>query len=233
MAQKFKRFLSLVFCVLMLTGALNINAFATDVSSDEAVAWVKSNLGRRFGGGWCVDLIEAYYEFLGETPNDIAARNYAGVDLPEGWTRTKGGIPQKGDILIYTNGYNGHVGIYESDYSTYHQNWSGCMYVVNYGGLYSWRQYWGCIHPNFSDDPVIETEEKDEDKPAYHGVDDTPVSVFAMAEADPEQPQIISETDTTPAVAGATDRLSAVVSFFTVLLKGLSIIIDLVQQIAK
>ncbi|MBR6702309.1 MAG: hypothetical protein IKI78_04120, partial [Clostridia bacterium] len=70
MIQKLKRFLSLAFCVLMLAGALNVNAFAVSVTSDEAIGWVRSNLGHRFGGGYCVDLIEAYYQYLGETPND-------------------------------------------------------------------------------------------------------------------------------------------------------------------
>ena len=218
----------------MFSGALGINASATSVTSDEAVAWVKSNLGHRFGGGYCVDLIEAYYQFLGETPNDIAGRNYASVTLPDGWTRTKGGIPQKGDILIYTNGYYGHVGIYESDYSTYHQNWSGCMYVVQYTGHYSWRCYWGCIHPNFGDDPQIEeTKETEETVSNYHGADDKPVSVFAAAELAPDSPLTGADTGDTPDVAGASDTLSSVIGFFALLVKGLSIISGIIGKIIK
>ena len=57
---------------------------------------------------------------------------------------------QKGDILIYTNSELGHVAIYESDNSTYHQNWSNQLYVTNYDGYYTYKSYWGCIHPNFN-----------------------------------------------------------------------------------
>ncbi|MBR5112338.1 MAG: CHAP domain-containing protein [Clostridia bacterium] len=232
MTQKLKRILSLALCVLMLSGVFAVNASATSVTSDEAVAWVKSNLGHRFGGGYCVDLIEAYYQFLGEAPNDIAGRSYASVTLPKGWTRTKGGIPQKGDILIYTNGYYGHVGIYESDYSTYHQNWSGCMYTVQYTGLYSWRCYWGCIHPNFGDDPKIEETEKEEPVSTYHGADDKPVSVFAAAELVPDSPLTGADSGA-PDVAGASDTLSSVIGFFTVLVKGLAFISSLFGKIIK
>lgn len=48
--------------------------------------------------------------------------DYSSNALPAGWTRTAGGQPQKGDILVYKNKGVGHVAIYESDYVTYHQN---------------------------------------------------------------------------------------------------------------
>ena len=215
----------------MLAGALNVNAFAVSVTSDEAIGWVRSNLCHRFGGGYCVDLIEAYYQYLGETPNDIAARKYASVTLPDGWTRTRGGIPQKGDILIFTNGYYGHVAIYESDYSTYHQNWSGCMYTIQYTGLYSWRQYWGCIHPNFSDDPQI--EETEETVSDYHGADDRPVSVFTAAELALDSRLTGDESSNGPDVAGASDTLSSIVAFFTLLIKGIAAIADIIGKFTK
>lgn len=40
----------------------------------------------------------------------------------------RGGTPQKGDILVFSGNSNnpyGHVAIYESEYSTYHQNFDG------------------------------------------------------------------------------------------------------------
>ena len=145
-----KRVIAVFLCAALLVCPFALNASATSKSSDEAVAWVRSNLGKSFGTGYCVDLICAYYEFLGESPYLIPASSYITVTLPAGWTRTQGGVPQKGDILIYTNSEIGHVAIYESDYSTYHQNWSNQHYVTNYTGHYTWKNYWGCIHPNFS-----------------------------------------------------------------------------------
>ena len=145
-----ERIIAVLLCVTLLVCPFALNASATSKSSDEAIEWVKSNLGNTFGTGYCVDLIRAYYQFLGESSSLIPASSYITVTLPEGWTRTQGGIPQKGDILIYTNTEIGHVAIYESDYSTYHQNWSNQLYVTNYTGYYAWKNYWGCIHPNFN-----------------------------------------------------------------------------------
>ncbi|MBR4766731.1 MAG: hypothetical protein IK085_08215 [Clostridia bacterium] len=144
-----ERIIAVLLCVALLICPFALNASATSKSSDQAIEWVKSNMGKIFGTGYCVDLIRAYYEFLGESSPLIPASSYITVTLPEGWTRTKGGVPQKGDILIYTNTEVGHVAIYESDYSTYHQNWSNQPYVTNYDGYYAWKSYWGCIHPNF------------------------------------------------------------------------------------
>lgn len=67
----------------------------------------------------------------------------------------KGGVPQKGDILVYTGG-TGHVAIAETTQYSWHQNWSG-NYVQrvqwNYNSGFSYnnvaRTYWGCIRPNF------------------------------------------------------------------------------------
>ena len=144
-----ERIIAVLLCVTMLICPFALNASATSKTSDEAIEWVKMNEGKTFGTGYCVDLIRAYYQFLGESSSLIPASSYITVDLPAGWTRTQGGIPQKGDILIYTNTEVGHVAIYESDYSTYHQNWSNRLYVYNYNGYYTWKNYWGCIHPNF------------------------------------------------------------------------------------
>ena len=62
---------------------------------------------------------------------------------------------QKGDILVYSgNGENpyGHVAIYESDYSTWHQNFASQRKVVHvtnirYNGFTN--PYWGVIRPDF------------------------------------------------------------------------------------
>ena len=70
--------------------------------------------------------------------------------------RLQNAQPQKGDILVYSgNAANkyGHVAIYESDYSTWHQNYAYQRKVVHvtnvrYNGFDN--PYWGVIRPDFS-----------------------------------------------------------------------------------
>ncbi len=137
-----------------------LTASATDKTADEAIAWAKSKINQSLdydgNGKWCVDLILGYYTFLGASWSSGDAKNYATNTLPEGWTRIKGAVPQKGDILVYSGNEKnpaGHVAIYESDYSTYHQRYSDHQYVenitdVSYNGMFN--PYWGVIRPNFS-----------------------------------------------------------------------------------
>lgn len=158
-----KKVLSVFLTLLMIISIIpvsNITASAaTTCTADEAIAWCESNLGKGLdfdgNGYYCVDLTVKYYQYLGVTPYYGNANTYADATPPSGWTKTKGGIPQKGDILVYTGGL-GHVAIFESTNVSYHQNWSGA-YVekVNrpYNQSYTFGgntiSYWGCIHPDF------------------------------------------------------------------------------------
>ncbi len=164
-----KRIISFVTSVVVLLGLLTVfpkdcdlEASATSVTADQAIAWVQSKLGATVGSGECVALIKEYYTYLGVTPVNGDAKTYSTdknkVPSASGWQRLEGATPQKGDILIYTGGY-GHVAIYESDYSTYHQNWSG-TYVQKLTRYYKnsfytstegvTKYYWGVIRPNFA-----------------------------------------------------------------------------------
>ena len=148
-----------VLCVLCLYTANE--AKATSKTSDEAINWVKSQVGNSIDadgayGAQCVDLIRAYYNFLGVAQVRGNGCDYATNQLPSGWTRIKGAQPQKGDILVYTGGY-GHVAIYESDYVTYHQNYNGKKKVTRETFAYNspayitnYTPYWGVVRPNFS-----------------------------------------------------------------------------------
>ena len=148
-----------VLCVLCLYTANE--AKATSKTSDEAINWVKSQVGNLIDadgayGAQCVDLIRAYYNFLGVAQVRGNGCDYATNQLPSGWTRIKGAQPQKGDILVYTGGY-GHVAIYESDYVTYHQNYNGKKKVTRETFAYNspayitnYTPYWGVVRPNFS-----------------------------------------------------------------------------------
>ena len=161
--KKTKKILSLILAILMLVSVvpvtdLSIRANATTKSADDAINWVRSQVGKSIDtDGFpsnqpyqCVDLIKAYYSYLGVSPVSGNGADYASNALPAGWQRLQGVQPQKGDILVYTGGY-GHVAIYESDRVHYHQNFDNMYYVTKvtykYNGLSN--PYWGVIRPNW------------------------------------------------------------------------------------
>ena len=125
-------------------------------TADDAINWVRSLNGQPVGSGECVALIKAYYSYLGQTSPGGNGADYSWNQLPAGWQRLQNAQPQKGDILVYSgNAANkyGHVAIYESDYSTWHQNYAYQRKVVHvtnvrYNGFDN--PYWGVIRPDFS-----------------------------------------------------------------------------------
>ena len=161
--KKTKKILSIFLALLMIASIIpmtSITASATSRTPDDAMGWCQSELGHSLDyDGWygaqCVDLIAYYYQWLGVTTPGGNGCDYATNALPSGWTRVQGGTPQKGDILVYSgNSANpyGHVAIYESDYSHYHQNFNGHSYVekittIRYNGFSN--PYWGYIRPNW------------------------------------------------------------------------------------
>ena len=170
MKKKVKQIFAALLVTVMLVGAAPIATFnvsAASCSADEAINWLWTVNGKSLDydgayGAQCVDLIAYYYANLGVTTPGGNANQYSSNALPAGWQRTKGGTPQKGDILVYAGGSGyGHVAIYESDTVTWHQNWSG-HYVQRLTGR-SYKSlkasdgspYWGCIHPNFNN--VVDT----------------------------------------------------------------------------
>ena len=153
-----KRVLSLVLAVILIVGLLPTAAFASTngKTADDAINWVRSLNGQPVGSGECVALIKAYYSYLGQTSPGGNGVDYWYNALPAGWTRIPNAQPQKGDILVYggnsENKY-GHVAIYESDRSTWHQNYADQRKVVNvtnvrYNGFNN--PYLGVIRPDFS-----------------------------------------------------------------------------------
>ena len=153
----------IVFVLLFVSVLLiPISVHATSYSSDNAIAWLQEQEGRSidydgYYGAQCVDLIMAYYKYLIGYNVGGNGDDYATNTLPSGWTRTKNGQPQKGDILVYAGGTGaGHIAIYESDNVTWHQNYNG-QYVrrvtnKHYTSFVAFdgATYWGCIHPNFN-----------------------------------------------------------------------------------
>ena len=153
-----RRVLCLILAVIMVACLLPTAAFASTngKTADDAINWVRSLNGQPVGSGECVALIKAYYSYLGQTSPGGNGADYSWNQLPAGWQRLQNAQPQKGDILVYSgNGENpyGHVAIYESDYSTWHQNFASQRKVVNvtnirYNGFDN--RYWGVIRPDFS-----------------------------------------------------------------------------------
>ena len=152
-----KRVLSLVLAVILIVGLLPTAAFASTngKTADDAINWVRSLNGQPVGSGECVALIKAYYSYLGQTSPGGNGVDYWYNDLPAGWTRIPNAQPQKGDILVYGSSSDnkyGHVAIYESDYSTWHQNYAYQRKVVNVTNVKYNRftnPYLGVIRPDF------------------------------------------------------------------------------------
>ena len=165
---------ALCLLVLLFSVALalpvNANASTNGHTAQEALAWVKAQVGKSLDydgvyGAQCVDLIKYYYDFLGCA--SYARGNgcdYATNALPSGWARYQGAQPQPGDILVYSgndsNPY-GHVAIYEADRVTYHQNLDYNQWVVCSSYQYNrlGNPYWGVIRPDFVSAPVSATWE--------------------------------------------------------------------------
>ena len=124
-------------------------------TADDAINWVRSLNGQTVGSGECVALIKAYYSYLGQTSPGGDGKDYSWNQLPAGWTRIQNAQPQKGDILVYgwsAKNPAGHVAIYESDNSTWHQNFGSARYVTQVTYRYNSfdNPYWGVIRPDFS-----------------------------------------------------------------------------------
>ena len=152
-----KRVLSLVLAVIMVACLLPTVAFASTngKTADDAINWVRSLNGQTVGSGECVALIKAYYSYLGQTSPGGDGKDYWTNNLPAGWTRIPNAQPQKGDILVYgwsAKNPAGHVAIYESDYSTWHQNFGSARYVTQVTFRYNSfdNPYLGVIRPDFS-----------------------------------------------------------------------------------
>lgn len=154
-----KRIMSLMLAVVLASMPF-IPAFGqTDHTVSEAMNWCDSKLGKTVGSGQCVALIQAYYTYLGVSKVSGNACDYATNSLPSGWSRKKGGVPKKGDILVYTGAKYGHVAIYAGGTTSYHQNMSGKYVEKKTSWNYdkSWyskaeggtKSYWGYIRPNW------------------------------------------------------------------------------------
>ena len=152
-----------VFMLMLLFFPIETKASTGGRSADDAINWARSQVGIGLDydgayGNQCVDFICYYYQYLGQRSPGGNGSDYTWNALPAGWTRIQGAVPRKGDILVYTGGFNnyGHVAIYAADRETYHQNFDGHPYVekitYKYNGLTT--PYWGVIRPDFGSAPA-------------------------------------------------------------------------------
>ncbi len=167
----------------------------TEHTQAEAVEWLHSMVGTGIDydgayGAQCVDFIKAYYDWLGVEAAHGDAQDYRTNRLPDGFLRIENAEPMPGDVLIYTGGKYGHVGIFEAEHATYHQNW-GQPYVrqltARYDAISDSRFYWGVIRPCFPEyvDPVLDgwtTPDGMKEGQTYHpgGIVTCPVDIVSV-----------------------------------------------------
>lgn len=129
-------------------GVENNNAYSADSTAhtqNEAVSWAKNQIGKSIDTDnyppgqiyQCVDLVKAYYQYLGVTTPSGNAEAYRYKNVPSGWTRVYGNY-KPGDVAVwkpsyrygyYSTGATGHVGIITAADSSFvyviNQNFSG------------------------------------------------------------------------------------------------------------
>jgi surface antigen len=129
--------------------------------SNKGADWALAQIGKSIdydgvSGVQCVDLIKAYYAYLGVSPVKGNGCDYINNALPTGWQRIKNTsdfIPQPGDIAIWTSsvgGGYGHVAIVVSgelhEFASVDQNWK-CKSAQKI--THSYSGFWGVIRPKF------------------------------------------------------------------------------------
>lgn len=125
--KKIKKF---VFILLLSLCVMNVTKYSVNAATvSDAMSWCDGLINKKVGSGQCVALIQSYYEYLGKSRSYGNACDYATNSLPSGWSRVKGGVPQAGDILIYTGAKYGHIAIYAGGTTSYHQNMKASFLV--------------------------------------------------------------------------------------------------------
>ena len=127
---------ALLLSMAFFVGSVNAEASTTKTKT-QALAWMKNHADKKdsinydnAAGAQCVDLIYAYYNYLGAAVKGGNACAYTSNSLPSGWkryTNSSGFVPQPGDICVWgsyagvsgvTGSEYGHVGLVYSGNST-------------------------------------------------------------------------------------------------------------------
>ena len=174
MKKLLKVFLSIFLVMTCLAFVQPTKADASACTAWVAITWLDQRVGTTFGSGQCVNLIQAYYDYLGYAPDYTSnGKNYATNALPDPkWVRVQGGVPQPGDILVYLGTSEvpeGHVAILgENGTTTFHQNCGHILSVQKVTGTAyngfgiedDYNPYWGYIRPVWGDPHGVLDDDK-------------------------------------------------------------------------
>lgn len=149
------------------------SAGSTAHNQSEAVAWARGQIGRSIDTDnyppgqvyQCVDLVKAYYQYLGASTPSGNAEAYRYQNLPSGWTRVYGNY-RPGDIAVwkpnykygyYMTGATGHVGIITSTDATgvyvVNQNFSGITHCTQ--NRFPVQVLASAIRPDFNNSAAV------------------------------------------------------------------------------
>ncbi|MBD5524983.1 MAG: hypothetical protein HDR04_11330 [Lachnospiraceae bacterium] len=132
-----------------------ITTYAMTTQND-AVNWIKDQIGKKIGNGECVDLTKAYFEYMGFSSDDFRgnATAYANMNPPSGWQKILRAKPiQAGDVVIWSGG---HVALAISDSMLVEQNYLNVKNCEEHPMVkpgydrYALSDYWGVWRPNFA-----------------------------------------------------------------------------------
>ena len=153
----------LILSLIVISPLSNFSTVKVSATTqNDAVNWVNNQLNKTYRGNYgaqCVDLIKAYYAYLGVAGYAVGnACDYATNALPSGWTRVYSNY-QPGDIAVFkTNdsrsgtGPYGHVGIFlsadEVGFNVMNQNYNYQSYCTINRFYYSSLQC--AIRPAFT-----------------------------------------------------------------------------------
>lgn len=144
--------------LVMVDGPMEAKAMTTQ---SEAVNWIISQKGKAIDadgayGAQCVDLVKAYFDYLGVARITGNAKDYAYKTPPSGWQSIQGASIQSGDVVIWTGNEYGHVALAISDSKIVEQNFQNKQYCTEYDmntpgyNRYTHDGYWGVWRPNFN-----------------------------------------------------------------------------------
>ena len=158
--------LAFCLCLALLPGAAS--ASTGGHSQSDAVAWANARINEQWAQDvdgassvQCVDLIKAYYQYLGQSAVRGNGSDYTSNSLPSGWQRIQsysGFVPEPGDVVVWDESFcqYGHVAIVISANSstlTCAETRNIYAYPNNYkchSWDYSVSRIWGVIRPDFS-----------------------------------------------------------------------------------
>lgn len=192
------RIISLLLVTILLLPLIPSSVFAANSTpiktKAQAISWIVAAEGQYIDfdgayGAQCVDLVKAYYDFLGVSVKKGNACDYITDDslVPTGWSRIKyydGFVAEPGDIVLFDkNKYSptyGHIGLVQFATSTVittlenNLDGTGTQPAKKCSRTYTGSMnFWGVIRPEYADVPQNPVDsngfvyEMNEDRKSY------------------------------------------------------------------